>query len=248
MDTAPLRRLLTPSCFVCGVVRGDPVCAGCLADYFPACVARCRGCANRLPPAGAAAEATGLCGRCLAQPYRFDATIALGDYAPPVDGMVAALKFRSRLDVGQALGRLMACRVLSWLGGGLPGAPADRARHPPAPIDAVVALPLAARRQRERGFNQSEELARALAAALDRPLLREGLVRERDCPAQQGLRLAQRRVNVRGAFRAARAIALDHVLLVDDVLTTGSTLDEAAACLKGAGVGIVTNVVVARTP
>jgi ComF family protein len=163
-------------------------------------------------------------------PPRFAATIALADYAPPVDAMVAALKFHNRLDLGRAFGLLLAERAAAWQG------------------DAVVALPLAPARLRERGYNQAEEIARALAARLARPLLRQVLARTRHCPSQQGLRLAQRRTNVRGAFAAGPAAAGRHLLLVDDVLTSGSTLDAAAAALIGAGALSVTACVVARTP
>ena len=80
------------------------------------------------------------------------------------------------------------------------------------------------------------------------PLLRNALLRVRHCPAQQGLDLRRCRANVRGAFVAGHRLQRRHVLLVDDVLTSGSTLDEAAGCLKRAGVLTVTNAVVARTP
>jgi len=144
--------------------------------------------------------------------------------------MVAALKFHNRIDLGRAFGVLLAERARAWRG------------------DAVLALPLAAQRLRERGYNQAEEIARIVAARLGRPLLRNGLVRTRHCASQQGLRLEQRRVNVRDAFAASPAAAGLHLLLIDDVLTSGSTLDQAAAALLGAGALSVTNAVVARTP
>jgi ComF family protein len=239
-----LRRLLAPACLACAVEAGDPVCAACLQDFFPSDVRRCRVCANRLPAPAVRGvpepqPEPGLCGRCLAVPRRFDATLVLADYAAPVDGMIAALKFRARLDVGRALGCLLARRHAAWRAGA-------GAAWPPA--DAVVALPLAPRRLRERGYNQAAELARALAPALGLPVLAQALVRVGERPAQHGLALAQRRTNVRGVFRCSAALAARHVLLVDDVLTSGATLDEAAGCLKAAGAATVINLVVARTP
>jgi ComF family protein len=238
--SAHLRHVLAPDCLVCGIAPGHrlgaPVCAPCQADYFPASSRRCRLCANRLPeplvqlPSNAPVPGTDLCGRCLAHPPHFDATLALGDYAPPIDAMIAALKFHARLELGRAFGLLMAGR------GDL------------GPHDAVLALPLAAPRLRERGYNQAEEIARALAARIGRPLLRDALVRTRHCPSQQGLNLDKRRSNVRGAFAAGTAVSGLRVLLVDDVLTSGSTLDAAATALKAAGARWVTNCVVARTP
>ncbi len=249
-----LRHLFAPDCAVCGIAPAAgplmPVCAPCARDFFPATTPRCRVCANRLPsllqaapgaghappiradpgaPA-AAAEPLQRCGPCIIRPPHFCATVALADYGPPVDAMVAALKFHNRLDLGRVFGLLLAERAGTWRG------------------DAVLALPLAPPRLRERGYNQSEEIARALAARLGRPLLRNALVRVRPTASQQGLRLAQRRVNVRGAFQAGPAVAGCHLLLVDDVLTSGATLDEAAAALRRAGALSVTNAVVARTP
>ena len=257
--SATLRHLLAPDCVVCCIAAaeppGSPVCAACRADYFPPGTPRCRLCANRLPanllpanpppgnrlPPGrppplrahiptATASGTDLCGRCLAHPPHFDATFALADYAPPIDAMVAALKFHNRLDLGRVFGLLMAEQAQPWRG------------------DAIVPLPLAAPRLRERGYNQAEEIARVLAARLRRPLLCDALLRTRHCASQQSLRLAQRRTNVRGAFAAGPAVAGLHLLLVDDVLTSGSTLDAAAAALKRAGARSVANCVIARTP
>jgi ComF family protein len=236
---AGLRRLLAPACVVCGIAPGNPagapVCAPCRTDYFAAGAARCRLCANRLPALcsgqpGAPVPDVAICGSCLVRWPRFDATLALADYAPPVDAMIAALKFHGRLDLGLAFGALLAERL-------------QGTAH-----DAVVPLPLAAPRLRERGYNQSEEIARALSVGLQRPLLRDALVRTRQGASQQGLRLAQRRTNVRGAFLAGPAVAGLRLVLVDDVLTSGSTLDAAAAALKAAGAAWITNGVVARTP
>jgi len=236
-----LRRCLAPACLACGLEAGDPVCPGCLADFFAPGPWRCRVCANRLPqPAGGATGARdpGLCGRCLAEPRRFDATLALAEYAAPIDGMIAALKFQGRLDVGHALGTLLARRHAAWRAGA-------GAAWPPA--QAIVPLPLAPARLRERGYNQAAELARALAPHLGLPVMPSVLARLGDRPPQHGLPLARRRTNVRGAFRAA-PLAVHHVLLVDDVLTSGATLDEAAASLKAAGALTVINLVAARTP
>ena len=224
---ACLRRCMAPHCAVCGIEHGDPVCSGCLQDYFAEHGPRCRVCANALP-AGAAAGPS-LCGQCLARPRHFDRTIVLADYAPPVAGMIAALKFQARLDLGRAFGILLAQRAATL------------------DADGLIALPLARERQRERGYNQAEEIARAVAASRAWPLLQGVLLRPHHRPSQQGLRRAQRRTNVRGVFQIAAAIDGRRLVLVDDVLTSGSTLDEAAACLKRAGAASVSNLVVART-
>jgi ComF family protein len=223
---AALRRLAAPHCAVCRVERGDPVCPGCLRDFFDPACARCPVCGARL----AGAVATPRCGRCMAARPDFDRTIALGDYAPPLDGMVTALKSGGRLDLARAFGDLLAERIGT-----------------DASIDCVLAVPLADRRQRERGFNQSMEIARAVARRLALPLARRALARQRGGPPQQSLPLAARRANVRGAFALSGPLPARCAAVVDDVMTSGATLDEVARVLKLGGVGHVVNLVVART-
>jgi len=236
-----LERWAAPHCVVCGVCRpeiAEPVCGGCLGDFFDASAPRCTVCAARLLDRPAFAQGNQRnrhCGRCLAAPPAFDATLALGDYAPPLDGMVTALKFGARLDLARVFGRLLAARAMA--------AGTDLGR-----VDAVLAVPLHPVRLKERGFNQSQQIACALARHWRVPLARRALVRTRHRPAQQSLPLAQRRRNVRGSFAPDHLPALRSVAVVDDVMTSGATLDEVARVLKGAAVARVVNLVVARTP
>jgi ComF family protein len=223
---AGLRRLAAPHCAVCLVERGDPVCCGCLQDFFDAHCTRCTVCAARL--SGARSGVT--CGRCLAAPPGFDRTVALGDYAPPLDGMVMALKSGGRLDLARVFGQLLAARAAHGVR-----------------LDCLVAVPLADSRQRERGFNQSLEVARVVARRLSVPLQRRSLTRVRPGPPQQSLPLQARRRNVRGAFALSGLPPARCVGVVDDVMTTGATLDEVAQLLRRAGVERVVNLVVART-
>jgi len=226
---ASLRRLLAPRCAVCDLADGDPLCPGCARDYFAADVPRCPVCALRLPPAARVADR---CGHCLRTPPQFDATIALADYAPPVDRMIAALKFGGRLPLADAFGTLLA-----------------RAAQPLLhQADAICPAPLAFERQAERGFNQAHEIARCVAAVSGRPLRADILLRTRHTAAQMDLAVAERQRNVRGAFVARGDLARQHVAVVDDVMTTGATLGEIAAALKRAGAARVTSLVVARTP
>ena len=223
--------LLAPRCVVCGIARGDALCAGCLDDYLPAALARCPRCAARWPGSSGATA----CGACLVDPPHFDAAIALGDYAPPLDAMVLALKTRAQLHLAQAFGVELANRVrgrVRWR--------------------AVVPLPLAFEQQRARGFNQALELARPLARALGIPLAADVLLRTRATAPQHLLARDDRRHNVRGAFATATAsrerIDGADLLLVDDVMTSGATLDAASEALKAGGAVRVTAAVVARTP
>jgi ComF family protein len=225
-----LRLLAAPQCAVCRVESGDPVCTGCLKDFFDASPARCHACAGRLPVTSRVPQAAMRCGRCLAAPPGFDQTIALGDYAPPLDGMVMALKSGGRLDLARVFGQLLAAR-------------AQDCPH----LECIVAVPLAWPRQRERGFNQSQEIARVVARRLSLPLRRQALVRVRAGPPQQSLPLQARRRNVRGCFALRSPLAAGTIAVVDDVLTTGATLDEVAQVLKRGGAARVVNLVIART-
>ncbi len=226
-----MRRSFAPHCVLCDTDAGDPVCSGCAADFFPADVHRCRVCAQRLGPA-----AGDLCGRCLRDPPTFDSTVALADYAPPVDGLIVALKFGHRLDIARALGQLLGRRIGTA-----------------AQSDALmVVVPLAFERQRERGFNQALEIARFAAREAGCGLRVDTLLRTQHRAPQEGLALDARRRNVRGAFAVPATIetviADRSIVVVDDVMTSGSTLEEIARVLKRAGAQRVVNAVVARTP
>jgi ComF family protein len=111
-----------------------------------------------------------------------------------------------------------------------------------------VPVPLAFERHAERGFNQALEIARRLARALTVPLDADALLRVRHAAPQHLLALAERRRNVRGAFTVRADVRGRHMLVVDDVMTSGATLEEIASVLKKAGAARVTNLVVARTP
>jgi ComF family protein len=113
----------------------------------------------------------------------------------------------------------------------------------PADVEALVPVPLSPARERERGFNQSALIAEHLARRLSVPVRPRWLVRTRSTRAQTELNAAERRANVRRAFRAAPAVAGRHVVVIDDVLTTGATVDECSRALSEAGarrVGVLT--------
>jgi len=220
-----LARWFSQRCAICAVNVAAPlVCAGCLEDLFSS-RNRCLCCA--IPLTGSAST----CAACLRQQPHYDATIALADYQAPVDGLVLALKFGHRLELAPVLGSLLA----------------ERARHL-VPCPLLLAVPLAFERLAERGFNQSAEIARAVARALRARFDPSILLRVRHAAAQASLSLAARRRNIRDAFLVRGDLRGRRVAVVDDVMTSGSTLDEIARVLKAAGAVHVTNLVVARTP
>jgi ComF family protein len=211
--------LFDGSCFLCRGAAATLLCAACDAELPRLAGPLCPRCALDSP-------AGELCGRCLAQTPHYDATSAALAYEFPADALVHSLKFRGELALAPYLAGMLALVV---------------SRHE---IDCVVPVPLSAARLRERGYNQAVEIARQVAG---RPVELDLCVRERDTPAQMDLPYAERRRNVRGAFRCTRALLGTSVAVVDDVMTTGATLDEIAHVLKKAGAARVVNWVVART-
>lgn len=174
-----------------------------------------------------------VCGACLTHPPPYSATLACFQYSLPADYFVCELKFSGKLVFGRLLGELMAREVM--------------ARGVVLP-EALVPVPLGADRLLGRGFNQSAEIAYACSRALVGPAVDTSLVRRvRDTHPQSQLKAIERRKNIRGAFSVApRAAGYRHVALVDDVMTTGSTVAEIARRLRAAGVQRVDVWVAAR--
>ncbi|KRA17126.1 double zinc ribbon domain-containing protein [Lysobacter sp. Root604] len=213
-------------CLVCGErgADGRDLCRAC-ARALPWNRCACPRCA--LPLAVPALA----CGRCLKRPPALDAVRAAFVYGTPLDRLLPRLKFHDDL----AAGRLLAALMLDDL-------------QRPAPA-ALIAVPLAHARLRERGYDQARELARPLARALGVPLIEGALRRTRDTPPQSSLGALARRRNLRGAFAAGfRGAAPTRVVLIDDVMTTGATLLAAAGALRRAGVARVEAWVCARVP
>lgn len=173
------------------------------------------------------------CSACRMQPPFFDATFTAGDYRAPLDTLALELKFHARSATGQKFARLLKAAFDS--------------AYSPAP-DVVAPVPLAPSRLSTRGYNQAWSIARPLAKLLNTradPMLLE---RTRDTAPQSKLDLDSRRLNVGDAFRVKQEVRGRHVAVVDDVMTSGATLDALAQTLKAAGAARVTNFVALRTP
>jgi ComF family protein len=210
------------SCFLCRGKADALLCAACDADLPRLGGELCPRCALA-SPGGA------LCGRCLTQPPAYDATHAALAYAFPADALIQAVKFRGELALAPFLGDLLA-KAISI-----------------RDASSIVPVPLSAERLRSRGYNQSLEIARRVAAVTGARLAPELCERRRDTAVQMDLPLDERTKNVRGAFHCPGIVA-GTVAVLDDVMTTGATLDEVASTLKRAGAARVVNWVVARTP
>ena len=210
------RLVLPPTCLLCGAAgaAGLDLCAGCLND-LPRNFSACPCCATPLPIGW-----SGACNRCRAQPPDFDRAFVPFRYQPPVDFLITRLKFTGRLACARVLGELFATAL------------AERGDPPP---DCIVPVPLHPRRLRERGFNQALELARAAARRCGIPLWINGLQRVRHTVPQTQLDARQRQTNPLGAFALDAPLPGTRVALMDDVVTTASTVAECARVLRASG-------------
>ncbi|MEO6154891.1 MAG: ComF family protein [Thermomonas sp.] len=221
---APLRWLFALHCMVCGEAGQDgrDLCRACHAALpwqGPACLR----CALPLP-------SPGTCGGCLQHLPPLTETHAVFDYAFPLDRLLPRLKFHHDFASGRVLAQAMA----------------DRCAKLTRP-DVLLPLPLHRERLRRRGYDQALELARPLASALKLPLLHRALERSKSTSAQSRLDADARKRNLRGAFRMVPGVSLPaHIVLIDDVMTTGATLHAAARVLLAAGAGRVDAWVCAR--
>jgi ComF family protein len=236
-------------CPLCGNgAHGGHLCPGCLAFLHQreAALTRCGRCAQilQLPeqaPACPGAALWGadrppkLCYDCRAAPPQFDAAFVAFDYARPADLLIRRLKDHPRHGLAPMLAALLDIVLhesgVQW------------------PADSLV-LPIPSGRQsmRRRGFNPAGELARALARRRGLPVRCDILRRTREMPKQSTLSRRARQTAVVDLFHARGPLGAREILLVDDVMTTGSTLDAAARALRRAGASRITAIAVARTP
>jgi len=222
--------VLAPACSACAApleqpTRG-PICAGCWNSIAPLTPPLCDGCGD--PLASWRTASVGRCPRCRRGRRAVDRSRAIGAYDGALRGIIHAFKYGGRRSLARPLAELMRTRGAEMLDG----------------ASAAVPVPLHFSRRRERGFNQADDLARHLGL----PVV-AALKRTRATAAQAELPAARRHGNVRGAFaptRRAAALAGAVVLLVDDVSTTGATLDACARALKAAGVREVRALTAAR--
>jgi ComF family protein len=208
--------LYPPRCVLCGR-QGDAgmdLCRGC-RDELPYNIRACRRCGAPLETSGA------VCGPCNRHPPPFSLSCIPFRYEAPLDYLLQQLKFHQKLYLAPLLGGLMAEAI--------------QGRSAPLP-QCLLPVPLHTERLRERGYNQALELARPLSRLLDIPIEHRLCQRQRATSAQTSLQGTERRRNLRGAFVAVKGEMPRHVAIIDDVVTTGTTVEELARTLRRAGV------------
>ncbi len=214
--------MLPPACLLCGSASPRSPCVACQRDLPWHTAPQCPVCATPTPGGQ-------VCGPCLRRPPAFDRTCAALAYRFPVDRLIPRLKYHGRLAIAPALAHCI-----------------DQALGDAPSPDCVAPMPLHPARTRERGFNHAAAIARELARLRTLPLALDVCRRVRDTPPQMQLKYDARRRNVRGAFACDDSVRDRHVTIIDDVMTTGTSLDELAATLKRAGACEVSCWVVAR--
>ena len=220
------RFLMPPRCLLCGSANCGAIelCEGC-AGLFARNIFHCRRCALPL------ARTADVCSACMRENRPWHAAWVPYRYAWPLDLLETRFKFGGSLVAGKVLAR-------QWMAAG----------PPPALPELIVPVPLHVSRLRQRGFNQALELARPLGKHFGVPVRTWGLERLRSTDAQSGLDAEERTANVRRAFRVRDLPTVNHVAVVDDVMTTGATLAACTLALLEAGIERVDVWALARTP
>jgi len=242
LTVAALDLVFPAQCPVCettlGAGRRDPLCGGCWRAITRLDVPWCERCGaasvareDGLAAPLVAPQSIAACPTCATQAPGFDYARSAALYDGPLREAIHALKFGRRRALASPLGDLTVKQCAVSL---------------PDGIDALIPVPLARARERERGFNQAALLARRIGRRLDIPIRSRWLARVRSTRPHRDLSTAERRANVCDAFRASARVAGCHVLVVDDILTTGATLDACARALRAAGARRIGALTVAR--
>jgi len=213
--------VLASNCLLCGdfTKRDISLCKAC-EDSLPRIEHACKQCGIPLENINTPND---LCGQCIQNPPEVDYTVSLFHYANPVSYLIGQMKFQQQLSSAAILASLLHSEILKrYSGMTLP--------------DAILPVPLHNARLAQRGFNQSLEISRDVAKQKKIPLLIDQVSREKHTEAQTHLNKQQRLKNVKGCFKVLSTPVAKHIVIVDDVITTGATTNELAMLLKAEGV------------
>ncbi len=232
-----LELIFPPVCLLCERPGREVICAGCREQFVPVESPYCVRCGRPLPESAAVGT---ICGECRQSPPQFDGARAVGLHAATLRDAVLKFKFYGRRRLAEPLAELLAERVAMEQ--------ADPHGLPWKDLTAVVPVVLHTRRRNWRGFDQAVLLSRRLASLVDLSCQEQVLMRRKDTAPQIGLTPTQRRANMKDAFVVAQPekVVGESLLLIDDVYTTGSTLNEAANVLRRAGAESVWALTISR--
>lgn len=218
--TAALNLILPNQCLLCGLPTHNEqtLCQPCIAE-LPQTTNRCYQCGNELTGKISARQ---ICGSCLKHPPAFTTTITAFRYQHPIDYLIAQLKFNHKLHCAKILGELMAVIIKNHYAEKLP--------------QLIIPVPLHKKRLLTRGFNQAAELAKPIAKELNIPIDYDSCIRIKNTDPQSGLPEKQRKNNIRNSFQIIKPISIEHIAIIDDVVTTGNTVRELSKIIKRTGV------------
>lgn len=218
--------LLPYCCIACNKLsdRQQDLCTHCF-KRLPFISTQCTQCAHPLPT-------DSLCGHCQKQVPAFDKTIAAFTYTEAIPDFIQQFKYKHRLMYGRVLSELLLEQVL----------------HSPLTVEALIPMPLHGWRYLRRGYNQSYLMAKTLRKQLHLPIHQQSIHRRRATQVQRSLRKDQRAQNMQQAFHVRNPLPYKRVAIIDDVMTTGHTVNALAHALKQAGAVWVEAWVIARTP
>lgn len=217
-----LNNMLPQACLLCGTGSDHALlCADCNAALPRLPGTRCAMCALPLPDGD-------ICGACLSHPPRYDRTTAVFAYAFPVDALIQRFKYGGSLALAPLLGGVLGSAVAE-------------------PADLIIPMPLSSQRLRERGFNQALEIARGVGRMTGIPVVADACRKIMETRPQAALPWKERTKNIRGAFVCDADLSGKRVAVIDDVMTSGATVNELARNLRRAGAAHISAWVVART-
>lgn len=222
-----------------------PYCCVLCSDKTDTGLDLCRSCINDLPwlsntcpkcalPMDSNHVKDSLCGNCLKIPPPYDRIIALFSYQSPIDSFITALKFNAQLSHARLFGKLLAKQLCIFY---------QDKKLP----EYIFPVPLHQKRLQERGFNQALEIALPIAKQFNIPINSTACIRQRATESQTLIHATKRRKNLRNAFKVIKPVQAQHIAIIDDVVTTGSTISEFSLQLRNMGVQEIDTWCCART-
>lgn len=213
-------------CIICNKTSPCSICWLCFC-LLPWAEHYCQKCLTALPR-------TGLCGQCQTKVSKFQMGVIAFYYQSPIAEILHKLKYQNGLEYASAIAHSLAVSLFTQF---------DSTTKP----EIIIPIPLHQNRLKQRGYNQVAEIVKYLSPIIEIPICWDALERIKDTHAQVGLSEAKRRKNISNAFAIKNPLETKSVLLVDDVITSGSTMVSAAQCLKSANIDNIIVAAIAKT-